>query len=54
MLTLTATASEKIRDLIAEEGNPDLKVRLFIEGVAVLDLIMVLRLMRSRMMMIGK
>jgi len=32
MLTLTATASEKIRDLIAEEGNPDLKVRLFIEG----------------------
>lgn len=32
MLTLTATASEKIQDLIAEEGNPNLKVRLFIEG----------------------
>ena len=32
MLTLTATASEKIKDLIAEEGNPNLKVRLFIEG----------------------
>jgi iron-sulfur cluster insertion protein len=32
MLTLTADASEKIKDLIAEEGNPNLKVRLFIEG----------------------
>jgi len=32
MLTLTADASEKIHDLIAEEGNPNLKVRLFIEG----------------------
>lgn len=32
MLTITATASEKIQDLIAEEGNPNLKVRLFIEG----------------------
>jgi iron-sulfur cluster insertion protein len=32
MLTLTADASEKIKDLLAEEGNPDLKVRLFIQG----------------------
>jgi iron-sulfur cluster insertion protein len=32
MLTLTADASEKIKDLLAEEGNPNLKVRLFIEG----------------------
>ena len=32
MLTLTADASDKIKDLIAEEGNQDLKVRLFIQG----------------------
>lgn len=32
MLTLTESASSKIKDLIAEEGNPDIKVRLFIQG----------------------
>ena len=25
-------AVEKIRDLIAEEGNPDLKLRIFVQG----------------------
>lgn len=32
MITLTESAKEKIMDLIAEENNPDIKVRLFIEG----------------------
>jgi len=32
MITLTESAKEKIMDLIAEENNPDIKVRLFIQG----------------------
>jgi iron-sulfur cluster insertion protein len=32
MLNLSATASDKIKELIAEEGNPDIRVRLFIQG----------------------
>lgn len=32
MLTLTENAITKIRDLLAEENNPDLKLRTFVQG----------------------
>jgi iron-sulfur cluster insertion protein len=32
MITLSDTAVDKIRDLIAEENNPDLKLRIFVQG----------------------
>jgi iron-sulfur cluster insertion protein len=32
MLELKPAAIEKVRDLIAEEGNPDLKLRIFVQG----------------------
>ncbi|TDR32375.1 iron-sulfur cluster insertion protein ErpA [Hydromonas duriensis] len=28
----TDSAAEKVKDLIAEEGNPDLKLRVFVQG----------------------
>jgi iron-sulfur cluster insertion protein len=31
-LTFTDNAANKVRDLIAEEGNPDLKLRVFVTG----------------------
>ncbi len=32
MVELKPAAVEKVRDLIAEEGNPDLKLRIFVQG----------------------
>ena len=32
MLTITESAKTKILDLLAEEGNPDLKLRTFVKG----------------------
>jgi len=32
MITITDSAVDKIKALIAEEQNPDLKVRMFVEG----------------------
>jgi iron-sulfur cluster insertion protein len=32
MITLTETAQAKIADLLAEENNPKLKVRAFVQG----------------------
>ena len=32
MIELKPSAVEKIRDLIAEENNPDLKLRIFVQG----------------------
>jgi iron-sulfur cluster insertion protein len=32
MLTITEQAQEKIADLLAEENNPKLKVRAFVQG----------------------
>ena len=32
MLTITETAQAKIADLLAEENNPKLKVRAFVQG----------------------
>ena len=32
LLELKPAAIEKIRDLIAEENNPDLKLRIFVQG----------------------
>jgi len=32
LLELKPAAVEKIRDLIAEENNPDLKLRIFVQG----------------------
>ena len=32
MITLTESAVEKLRDLLAEENNPDLKLRTFVQG----------------------
>ncbi|MGE0082142.1 MAG: iron-sulfur cluster insertion protein ErpA, partial [Thiohalomonadaceae bacterium] len=31
-LIFTDSAANKVRDLIAEEGNPDLKLRVFVTG----------------------
>lgn len=32
MITITESAVEKIRDIIAEENNPSLKLRVFVQG----------------------
>ena len=32
MITITESASVKIADIIAEENNPDLKLRMFVQG----------------------
>jgi iron-sulfur cluster insertion protein len=32
MITITDQAVEKIRDIIAEENNPDIKLRVFVQG----------------------
>jgi iron-sulfur cluster insertion protein len=32
ILTIKPAAVEKIRDLLAEENNPDLKLRIFVQG----------------------
>lgn len=32
MIELRPAAVEKVRDLIAEENNPDLKLRIFVQG----------------------
>lgn len=32
MITITEQAAEKIRDIIAEENNPNLKLRVFVQG----------------------
>ncbi len=32
MLTLTENAVQKIKELLAEEGNPNLKLRSFVQG----------------------
>jgi len=32
MIELQPAAVEKVRDLIAEENNPDLKLRIFVQG----------------------
>jgi iron-sulfur cluster insertion protein len=32
MITITETAVAKIRDIIAEENNPGLKLRVFVQG----------------------
>ena len=31
-LIFSDSAAEKVRDLVAEEGNPDLKLRVFVQG----------------------
>jgi len=32
MIDLQASAIDKLKELIAEEGNPDLKLRVFVQG----------------------
>lgn len=32
LLVFTDSAADKVRDLVAEEGNPDLKLRVFVQG----------------------
>ena len=32
MITITESAQTKITDIIAEENNPDLKLRMFVQG----------------------
>ena len=32
LLVFTDSAANKVKDLIAEEGNPDLKLRVFVSG----------------------
>ena len=31
-LVFTDSAADKVRDLVAEEGNPELKLRVFVQG----------------------
>jgi len=32
MITVTEQAQVKLKDILAEEGNPDLKLRIFVQG----------------------
>jgi iron-sulfur cluster insertion protein len=32
MITITPTAAAKIKDILAEENNPNLKLRVFVQG----------------------
>ncbi len=32
MITISKSATEKIRDILAEENNPSLKLRVFVQG----------------------
>jgi iron-sulfur cluster insertion protein len=32
MITITENATGKLRDILAEENNPDLKLRIFVQG----------------------
>jgi len=32
MITITDSATIKLRDILAEENNPDLKLRIFVQG----------------------
>lgn len=32
MITLTDSAADKVRDILAEENNPQLKLRIFVQG----------------------
>jgi len=32
MITVTESAAEKIKDILAEENNPDAKLRVFVQG----------------------
>jgi iron-sulfur cluster insertion protein len=32
MITITKTAVDKIRDILSEENNPNLKLRVFVQG----------------------
>jgi iron-sulfur cluster insertion protein len=32
MITITENATVKLRDILAEENNPDLKLRIFVQG----------------------
>ncbi len=32
MITITEAAANKIREVVEEEGNPDLKLRMFVQG----------------------
>jgi len=32
MITITASATVKLKDILAEENNPDLKLRIFVQG----------------------
>jgi iron-sulfur cluster insertion protein len=32
VITVTQTASEKIKSILSEENNPDLKLRMFVQG----------------------
>ena len=32
MITITDSAIEKIRDILSEENNPSLKLRVFVQG----------------------
>lgn len=32
VITITESAAEKIKEVLTEEGNPDLKLRMFVQG----------------------
>ncbi len=45
-ILFTDSAAAKVADLIAEEGNPDLKLRVFVQGGGAPAFNMALRLMK--------
>ena len=51
-LIFTESAANKVKNLIEEEGNPDLKLRVFVSGGGCSGFSTALRLMKLRMMMI--
>ena len=37
-IVFTDSAAAKVADLIAEEGNPDLKLRVFVQGLSLIHI----------------
>jgi iron-sulfur cluster insertion protein len=48
-INFTESAAAKVAQLIEEEGNPDLKLRVFVQGGGCSGFNTVLRSMKSRM-----
>ena len=52
-MTLTESAIEKLKEIIAEESNPNIKLRVFVQGGGCAGLAMDLHWTKKPMKMIG-